>query len=309
MVTNLPRRLTDEQIHEFQAKIIRDVIPWVARSTVSFFHLRKDYSINEYTILDKDRSGVFIKIGSTHFILTAAHGLREYVENNIFLSMSWDDEINCPIPITHDKIAYTDEDSLDVAAIKLLDETAESLLRRHTPITQYDLASNCRTRDGIFLICGYARAGTIFTPQKYDQPDPPEITTHPFSYLSSRRYAEWNHHGLKFDPQCHIVLLMSKDAIVGESWEATQLPRFEDIQGISGCGVWLIADAAVRKPLNSITTDDCKLIAIEHRYDENGKRVAGTWIDIAMENIKKAFPETKAALALSVVPEPIIWTP
>jgi len=77
------------------------------------------------------------------------------------------------------------------------------------------------------------------------------------------------------------------------------LPDHSGIQGISGCGIWLIADRSTGKRLVEFGVEDCKLVAIEHSYDENAGRVAGTWIDVAMEFLAMNFEVDPKSWALA----------
>tara|TARA_R110002095_G_scaffold73822_2_gene62915 strand:- start:1452 stop:1649 length:198 start_codon:yes stop_codon:yes gene_type:complete len=49
--------------------------------------------------------------------------------------------------------------------------------------------------------------------------------------------------------------------------EETDLPDHKRVEGISGCGIWLIADSKKKKRLSEYGVNDCKLIGIEHSYD------------------------------------------
>jgi hypothetical protein len=100
VTTTTHREEIPDEGQAFMARLKTEVIPWIERSTVPFFHLRKDPRKNEYGIAGKDRSGVQLRIGNDHLILTAAHFLEDYIQDGIFIFMSWDDEEKCPIPIT-----------------------------------------------------------------------------------------------------------------------------------------------------------------------------------------------------------------
>jgi hypothetical protein len=241
---------------------------------------------------------VLLRIGTSCFVVTAAHNIPDMIRDDIYLFMSWDDDEKCPIPITTDQIAVSDEATLDIAAIKLLDETAAKLLRRHTPISLADVARNCQSSDGVFLIVGYPRAGTRFSEQKWNDPEPHEIETESLKFRCKRLRDGWMHDKLKYSPNIHIVVGMSQNAVSCTTGQAEVLPDHSGIQGISGCGIWLIADRRAGKRLVEFGVEDCKLVAIEHSYDEDAGRVAGTWIDVALKFLAMKFPETRAAMSL-----------
>lgn len=281
----------------FCERVKSEIIPWVERSTIPFFHLRKDPLTNEHGIMGKDRTGVFLRIGDDHFLLTASHGIREAVESQTYLFMSWDDEENCCIPLADDQIATTDQATLDVAAIRLSESNAAKLLKRHKPISLLDIARPSFNADGLFLIVGYPRAGTEFIEQNpLAELREPRLET--LKYMGKRSATRWAGKGLNYSPLMHLVLGMPKDSYRADLGRGELLPEHEGIQGISGCGIWLVADRRRKKPLDSIGVQDCKLVAIEHTYDQDAGLVAGTWIDLALVLIADNFPDTRPALSL-----------
>ncbi len=290
------------EIRAFHSRVMPEIVSWVEQRTIPFFNLRRNPATNEYETLEKDRSGVFLRIDNDLFILTAAHfihggGRVDYIDDEIYLCMSWDDEEKIPIPITSDPIALTPADTYDIAVIKLIPETAAKLLKRHKPLTLGEIDRDCRNAEGQFLILGFPRAGYEFVEQHVFDPDPHQPITEPFRYLGMRRYDGWNGEGLKYSGDIHLVLDVPT-ASVGATGDLTELPVHEGIQGISGCGIWLIADKRKNKPLSAYGAEDCQLVAIEHTYDDKAGRMAGTWIDTALAIIVKNFPETKAAIRL-----------
>ena len=270
-----------------------EVIPWIERATVPFYYLQKDSRKNEYGIAGKDRSGVLLHIGNDHFILTAAHYLDAYIRDDIFIFMSWDDEEKCPIPITTDEIALTDQKTFDITAIKLLPETAAKLLKSHTPLYLADIGRDCHNSRGYYLILGYPRLGTKFVEQRWNDPHPHKPEVESLKYLCKRSADEWHHPDLQYSPTMHLVVGMSPTGSIPTNGVVEDRLDYEGINGISGCGIWLVADRRKNKPLSSYGVEDCKLVAIEHTYDEAAGRVAGTWIDLALDVIAKNFPETK----------------
>jgi hypothetical protein len=281
----------------FCERVKSEIIPWVQRSTIPFFHLRKDPLTNEHGIIGKDRTGVFLRIGDDHFVLTASHGIQGAAASDTFLFMSWDDEEHCCIPLADDQIATTDQATLDVAAIKLSESNAAKLLKRHTPISLLDIARPSFTADGLFLIVGFPRAGTEFVEQSpLAELREPILET--LKYVGKRSAVRWVGEGLTYSPVMHLVLGMPRDSYRAALGQGELLPEHEGIQGISGCGIWLVADRRRKKPLDSIGASDCKLVAIEHTYDQDAGLVAGTWIDLALMVIADRFPETRPALRL-----------
>lgn len=299
----------DAEYHAFISTVHNEIVPWIERRTIPFFHVEKDVKTNthENGIIAKDRTGVFVRIAGKHYILTAAHHIDELIANEMYLYVSLDDENNLPIPITKDEIAVSDPSTLDIAAIRLLDETANKLLKRHTPLSLQEMPADCRGSDGFFLIVGYPRAGAEFVVEKWNAPH--SIKAESLKFLSTKRLNEWKHDKLQYSPKMHIVVNMSQKAVSGTTGEETDLPDHKGIEGISGCGIWFIADRKKNKRLSEFGVNDCKLIAIEHSYDEAASRVAGTWIDLALAFLVLNFPETREPMKLVYPQSPAIWTP
>jgi len=179
------------EIRAFEARLISEMVPWIERSSIPFFHLRRNPSTNEHEIGDKDRSGVFLRIGDDHFLLTAAHQIAQYPDKQIFMYMSWDDDDKDTIQIPVEKFALTPEDTLDVGAMKLSPELAAKLLKSHTPLTLVDIDQDCMSAQGIFLILGYPRAGFTFIQQKWNDPHPHKPVTDPLRYCCKRKADGW----------------------------------------------------------------------------------------------------------------------
>ena len=299
----------DSEYNAFISTVLNEIVPWIERRTIPFFHLEKNIQTNKYEdgIIAKDRTGVFIRIADKYYILTAAHHIDDLIANEMYLCVSLDDDNNLPIPITNDEIAISDPSTLDIAAIRLLDEIAKKLLNRHTPLTLQEMPVDCRGSDGFFLIVGYPRAGAKFAVQKWDAPH--SIKTESLKFISTKRFDEWKHDKLQYSPDLHIVVDMSQKAVSGTTGEETNLPEHKGIEGISGCGIWFIADRKKKKRLSEFGVNDCKLIAIEHSYDEAASRVAGTWIDLALAFLALKFPETREPMKLIYPHSPAIWTP
>jgi hypothetical protein len=288
---------SDAEMLAFTARLRSEIMPWIEQSTIPFFHVRRNMLTNEHEIADKDRSGVFLRIGDDHFLLTAAHLIADYPDEQIYMYMSWDDDDKDSIQIPVEQFSLTPEDSLDVAALKLSQELTSKLLKSHRPLTLADIDRNCRSAIGLFLILGYPRAGFEFIRQKWDEPHPHKPATDPLRYLCKRKADGWADDKLKYSDEIHIVVSMYT-ASLNANGEPADLPDHAGIEGISGCGIWLIADKRKQKPLSAYGPEDCKLVAIEHSYHEEAGRVAGTWVDLALDAIAINFPETKAAIDL-----------
>jgi len=76
----------DAEYGAFIATVQNEIVPWIERRTIPFFHLEKDVQSNKYEdgIIAKDRTGVFIRIADKHYILTAAHHIDDLIANEMY---------------------------------------------------------------------------------------------------------------------------------------------------------------------------------------------------------------------------------
>jgi hypothetical protein len=222
----------DAEYDAFVSTVHNEIVPWIEKRTIPFFHLEKNVQTNRHEdgIIAKDRTGIFIRIAGKHYILTAAHHIDDLIANEMYLYVSLDDDNDLPIPITTDEIAVSDPSTLDIAAIRLLDETANKLLKRHTPLSLQEMPADCRGSDGVFLIVGYPRAGAEFVVEKWNAPH--SIKAESLKFLSTKRLNEWKHDKLQYSPEMHIVVNMSQRAVSGRTGEETDLPDHKGIEGI-----------------------------------------------------------------------------
>lgn len=276
-------------VSELFERVKNEFISKVVSATVPFFHLKQN-PFTQVPELCRDRSGILLKIADDHFLLTASHGIEYSINNEIYLAVGWDEEEQVPVPINESNFACTEETARDIAVIKLAKAEAKKILAGHTPISMLDVAKRGDRHHGFFLISGYPREWTDMASAR--------ITPLPLNFLGRRCKDEWNSaDDLAYDKNLHVVVEFSQNAVGTDNFEKVVLPYHKGIQGISGCGIWHVADFPP-KALKSWRPDLCKLAAIEHRYFEKGKCVAGTWIDFAVEHLAVAWPEMQSPVNL-----------
>lgn len=98
-----------------------------------------------------------------------------------------------------------------------------------------------------------------------------------------------------YDPQLHILLNYSSDAIQAMTGETERLPP---LQGISGCGIWQIGDKRGRTAVPR-TEDTLTLVGIQHSVYMKLNRVKATRIGYALGLILDQYPDTKEAMSLA----------
>ncbi len=281
----MPNQFVTELFERLKTEFISKVVS----ATVPFFHLKQN-PFTQVPELCRDRSGVLLRIADEHFILTASHEIEYSINNEIYLAVGWDEDEHVPIPINRSQFFATEETDRDIAVIKLARDVAKKILIGHKPISMLDIAKRGDRATGLFLVSGYPRAWTKMAAER--------IEPRPLTFLGRRCKDEWNSaDDLNYDKNLHVVVRFSQDAIRTDNFEKVVLPYYQGIQGISGCGIWHVADFPP-KTLKSWRAESCKLAAIEHRYFERARCVAGTWIDFAIERLAEGCPEMRPALNL-----------
>jgi hypothetical protein len=276
MSDSLPPKFAD-----FSRRLEKEVVSKIVQATVPFYGVQD-------SLVVRDRSGIFLQIGAKYFILTAAHDLPEILENRIplYVGRSQIDGIPCPIHDASFHVAV-DEERVDVAVIRLSDEAAPHVLSSYTPIHLPDIARKRSTEPGLFLVSGY--------PQAWFDIRNTEAPSMALSFLamsfSTPQILSW------FDPKLHVMVNFNRQAIRASDRSEILLPPKDGIKGMSGCGIWRVADCTP-EGLQSWRPEQCKLVAIEHTYHESQSWMCGTWIGEAMQILLRQFPELQPATKL-----------
>lgn len=281
------------KVAEFFQRVRVKAVPRFDRATVAFYGVH-----NERVV--KERTGVMLRIANSVFILTASHYLRENVKNSIPLYVSWNERTDLPIPL-HDARFYTTEyDSplgerdvvRDVAAVKLSDSTAREILAAgRTPMSLCDISMSQDRSPGIFFMFGFPQAwfrmehsGPICLPLVYG------CGIYPGEH--------WAGSEIGYDPKVHLLLDFRREAITPIDGQSHTLPGYEGIVGVSGCGIWRVIDLHGSIDIDRWEPDQCKLVAIQHRYYEQPGYLHTTWIQYAISRIFDDYPELKSAATM-----------
>lgn len=264
---------------------VRDkVLPRIVNATVPFYAVQNDEVV-------RDRSGVLLRVADEHFILTASHYLKEIVNANIYLYVGWDKNEEVPIPIHEAQFYTTEVNSRDVAVIRLTTEVGWTLSETYSPISLHEIKPEQDRSRGLFLVVGYPQAWLRVLPGKLESDPLPFLTR--FYEGSPRPTAD-----VTYDPAIHALFGFTREALQGSELTVVQLPEFKGIQGISGCGIWRVCD--FDKSFDNWRPEQCKLVAIQHRYFEKEGYVQGTWIRFAMEKLIADYPQVAKAIQLII---------
>jgi hypothetical protein len=265
----------------FLKRVQLELIPRLVRATVPFYAVQNDKIV-------RDRSGVLLRIADRYFILTASHDLEAIIHNEIHLYVGWSESEGTPYPIADARYHLTEDSSRDIAVIALSPSSVPHILSSHDPISLREIALRIDTSPGFFAVCGY--------PQEWLSVMPDRVESSPLVFISrfhqGERTAtdfEWS-----FDPQIHGLFELTQNAVRHDN-VSVMLPPSEGMVGISGCGVWRIADW---KSSASWNPGQCKLVAIEHRYNEKGKYVCATWIPYVVQRLVAEYPDLRPSLQI-----------
>jgi hypothetical protein len=97
-----------------------------------------------------------------------------------------------------------------------------------------------------------------------------------------------------YDPNVHMLLDFTRDAINFSRGGVDQLP---ELYGISGCGVWQVGDI-IEKEVKARDEDNVTLVAIQHRWIEELNYIQATKIRYALGFVIDNFPGARGAMNL-----------
>jgi hypothetical protein len=274
----------------FFHRVNDEAVPTFDRATVAFYGVQNEKIV-------KDRTGVLLRIADTMFILTASHDLREIVQNNIPLYVGWNERTELPIPLHDSRFLTTEYESQlgerdvvrDVAAIKLGESAAKEILAGgRIPISLCDIDTNQDHSPALFVMFGF--------PQAWFRVDQNGPKCSPLIYLTGIYAGEhWSDAQVEYDPKVHLLLDFKQDALAANGQTQT-LPGYEGIKGVSGCGIWRVT--GLHGSFDNWRPDQCKLVAIQHRYYEKPGYLHTTWIRYGINRIFDDYPELRSAATI-----------
>lgn len=229
------------------------------------------------------------EIAGEYFVLTAAHvtrpatdfGFAQYIAPRI---------PKAPLIRLDDAVAHaTDpEDPWDLAAVHLPKSTAEKIAegRKFLRLVQLD-HSDGHDKDDILALVGYPEANMVHDTFKRS------VRTKPLPYLTVW-YGGDRGPIPDSDPGLHLLVEFTRRESVNQSGEEVEVPA---PFGISGCGIWRLMNGKSRK--NSWTSNEIRLIGIQHSWMRSLNVLKGTKIKYAIEVIYRQRPDLRKAIHIS----------
>jgi hypothetical protein len=249
---------------DFYINTMNSAAQLIERATCQFFVLKDNAPKSHGT-------GVAIKVGNNHFILTAAHvvdGLDEVLylrsENGLMFF---------PYDYLFNKIDIDrKDDKVDTAIIILNDDVVKQLNGYYTFIQNSELGINHRLIDvPCYMAYGYPAS---MTKMKYGSA---AISGLP-SYFTTRPADKDIYEILKCATDANIIISYEKQKLVDTITQ--QRGVGPDLYGMSGCGLWYVS----LDPKNP----GIKLVGILTEWPVNNRSyVICTRIDVFTENLRQ----------------------
>jgi hypothetical protein len=236
----------EKQLDALLRRIEVECIPNIADVTVAF------YGIQDGNII-ADRTGVLLRIGSAHFIITAAHDLAGVVKNNIPLYVSAISQDELPIPLASVRFVCLEDEGVDFAVIELSKYEVDDLAQKRRFMTLHDIDNAMERVDAMYVLYGY--------PVEWLDVSKRGIVSKALVY-SCKLYNGEPLRLSNYNADYHVLFGVDKEGIDAKTKEAVIMP---DISGISGCGIWRVMRKDQAKTWKS---DYCKLVAIEHSWSK-----------------------------------------
>ncbi len=247
-------------------------------------------------------TGVFLRIGDSHFILTAAHVLDASVYRKIPLSLGPERNGGQGILLNGVKIWQSDfpekadvndpdarlADPFDIAFIALTAEQAQSLFNLRIPITLQELDLAEKPKAGCFLFLGY--------PGDYAQ----SSKTVQMASVEFLRYLTELDTTNDTNNKINVLFRYVPGSVYSDGTES-HLP---DPHGMSGCGVWRLSTPM---PLEQWSLDDVKLVATEHEWNRKAHFIRTTPIVHTIRAVYRNFPELRTIMDINLGMQTANW--
>lgn len=223
-------------------------------------------------------SGVFIRIGDSHFLLTAAHVVDNKMED-IYIGIAKDTLLKLGGEYTTNRPAgQRDDDKIDIAILKLSDESVARIGNTYQYLNEAELGINHETQE----LPMYQSIGFPASKSKYNT-FKKKLNSSPFIYTTMPgKQAVYDE--LRCPSFSNLIVHYDKDKVV--DYKSGQCQTGPDPFGISGSGLWFVP-TQLREKGKKI---DKSLVAIMTEWPITNKKYwIGTRIDIFTEIIRQKY--------------------
>ncbi|MDW9381939.1 hypothetical protein [Chryseobacterium sp. JV558] len=232
-------------------------------------------------------TGVLVKIDDCHFLFTAAH-VSEDLQNEIVIGIEEKLTVKLGGEWTFnnlDKNQKRKDDKIDIAILKLDDESVDYIKRQYSFINQNQLGINHEIKNlPYYTAIGFPASKNRFNKYKG------ELKSSPFIYntvpADEKKYKDLNCKEYE-----NLILTYEKKRVIDN--QTKRKITGPDPYGISGGGVWFVPTQLV----NETDIVDKKLVSILTEWSSEKNIWISTRIDLFTEVIRQKYklglPESK----------------
>lgn len=241
--------------------------------------------------IDFDRTGVLLRIGSEHFLLTASHSVEQFLHDETMLYVDVSQRYPAPIPLVSSRFYGTEVDDQfpdrDLVAIHLDQDAVDQFYPQRRFLTLADCDLLVDPRPALYLDAGFPLDTYQMTP----------VAGGPAMFFFGN--IEANPTTVNFDPQVHLALSVDGYGLRATESEfvADAIPEF---YGMSGCGIWRVAPSSMRDA-DSWESSKVRLVAIQNRT-QHGSHTIGTWLRHVVDRILDDLPHLRPATHIRYEP-------
>lgn len=248
-------------------------------------------------------TGVLLKIGTKHFVLTAAHVLDLNIEHHFLFALAPVKKGDLPIPLAGEVVLWRsdfpegvdpkasdarDDDKFDVGFIELSQEIVDQLgsPRRFASLGEIDVSATLH--QGCYAFAGYPyKISTVDLETR-------SLSVNLMHYLTELRDPPVDETNLR-------LVLKFRKQNTDQHGNEVEAP---DPSGISGCGIWRLS---IIQPFDRWTTDQVKLVAIQHSWSKSDSVVYASPIRFLMQAIYRRYPDIRKIMDLHLGQETVGW--
>lgn len=243
--------------------------------------------------LQLERSSVLVAIDQHFFLLSAAHGIREFERTDVRIyTYPANDENPFAVDLTGSRVIAWDE-PVDICAISLSADCVSRMGRAPLSLFDIDFCSNSNETDS-FVVAGYPRA----LEKKNVRNIPRGLSLFTVGYNGPVEQPQ------NFSPNVHLCVTWGTEFNCFE-FDNQPIPtentmtRIPNEVGISGGGIWRVGylppkDCVISKTLG------CKLSAIEHRVHRGMGYAMGTLAYMGFFLIWREYLELRPAIEFAM---------
>lgn len=225
-------------------------------------------------------TGVLLRIADVHFLLSCAHVLKEASERDARLLIPSQDRTPLVVLGGVD-YRWTEDERVDLGFAVLPPDVAALVPASKKFLRLSDLDLDRTLRNGVYNVTGY--------PQQETTKKDSNIKSSPISYTTYLHCERFDDHidGVT------VALIFDLNATGDASGGLARMPYLE---GISGCGIWRLADIDQAAPRSWSPEEHVKLVGIEHGFVRGA--IMGSHIAELIALIRREVPALRDSIDL-----------